>query len=1061
MNFRDEYSQIPVISSYGIDQAIDDGTHVDISGDVGLLELLGSDPNQGIKPIHELVSMDDYLKSYGAILGKKAIHALKPLHVPNVTPLPDYSDLTLYNPDRELFPAQKDVVAASIRMLDNVGSGFIVGEMGTGKTILGMSAVHKHAQRPRNQGGSVGKYRALVLCPDHLIGKWVREIESTIPGAKVTRFGPQGGETQEKLKTKGKRKPKGEPKEETNSKKTLGHVIDLFGNSSGNRWKKPAGAEWYVMGRNQAKWLSDWIGIADEKRGFDGWFNTGMSAKTWIVDREDRLDENGRKMWDARGNKLVTNITAKVHSCPKCGSICRNKKGEILGVKDLSAETKGSTQKFCRATYLQEIDDTDKPRKNDQHGWDRICPVPDEHSQRKVDLQFIHKGRKYIVRECKEPLFGYTSRPYRWSPARIIHKKLRNFFKYLVIDEVHEHKSDESGQSMACGKLIASVKHVIALTGTIIGGYADHLFPLMMRLSPGTLKAEGFEWGKDLAFSEAYGRIDRIITTKEQDDGDFAVGGNVKSMRRAKSGSRTERKAVRPGVMPTMFGRHMIGSSLFITLDELASNLPDLFEYIGGPLGDAPRLEEFSDDKHSTANEKFDGAFERHERALAGWVDVACDMEPAQAAEYNRVAAIIEHANKDLLKRGSMKLLGAYLWTTMDYPDRPFGWGHDPELLKVHKLALAELEANPFDHRGDKLPAPKLPHTVGYWDKPHLRTVENFVGVVTPKDCPENIIYPKERALIDICLKQKADGTQTWVYVQMSGKRNIQPRLKGLLESAGLKVGILRADDVEPIDREEWIKANGRDFDVMISHPQLVSTGLDLFSNEPGGHNYSTIVFYETGYNLFTMRQAARRAWRIGQPRDCRLYYLYYKETMQHKAMQLMSRKMAAAQALEGEFSEDGLAAMAGEDNLQMALAKSMSERIDDKDMQRSWGKVKSGGGGGKARKPTEGLKLITTDEPVRAPSPLDDLPIAMQLAVEALIDAERDKMIPEEAKAEFAEVTQRIAEVFDEAEAEPVSGVEPEDSSDPFDDDAIPELTDEIMAKMFANMIANAKNAA
>ena len=111
---------------------------------------------------------------------------------------------------------------------------------------------------------------------------------------------------------------------------------------------------------------------------------------------------------------------------------------------------------------------------------------------------------------------------------------------------------------------------------------------------------------------------------------------------------------------------------------------------------------------------------------------------------------------------------------------------------------------------------------------------------------------------------------------------------------------------------------------------QPVSTGLDLFSKAEGGHNFATIVFYETGYNLFTMRQAARRAWRIGQPKDCRVYYLYYRETMQHRAMQLMSRKMAAAQVLEGEFSEDGLAAMAGEDNLQMALAKSIARTIDD-----------------------------------------------------------------------------------------------------------------------------------
>ena len=169
------------------------------------------------------------------------------------------------------------------------------------------------------------------------------------------------------------------------------------------------------------------------------------------------------------------------------------------------------------------------------------------------------------------------------------------------------------------------------------------------------------------------------------------------------------------------------------------------------------------------------------------------------------------------------------------------------------------------------------------------------------------MVYPKEQALIDICKKQKKDGIQTWVYVNMTGKRNIQPRLKMLLEREGLRVGILRSATSTPIEREEWIAAHGREFDVMLSHPELVSTGLDLFSKVQGGHNYSTIVFYETGYNLFTMRQAARRAWRIGQPRDCRVYYLYYKETMQHKAMSLMSKKMAAAQALEGEFSADGL----------------------------------------------------------------------------------------------------------------------------------------------------------
>ena len=62
-----------------------------------------------------------------------------------------------------------------------------------------------------------------------------------------------------------------------------------------------------------------------------------------------------------------------------------------------------------------------------------------------------------------------------------------------------------------------------------------------------------------------------------------------------------------------------------------------------------------------------------------------------------------------------------------------------------------------------------------------------------------------QAALVDICKLHKAAGHQVWVYCQMTGKRNVQPRLKEILEREGLKVGIMRSDDVEPKEREEWI----------------------------------------------------------------------------------------------------------------------------------------------------------------------------------------------------------------------------------------------------------------
>jgi hypothetical protein len=89
--------------------------------------------------------------------------------------------------------------------------------------------------------------------------------------------------------------------------------------------------------------------------------------------------------------------------------------------------------------------------------------------------------------------------------------------------------------------------------------------------------------------------------------------------------------------------------------------------------------------------------------------------------------------------------------------------------------------------------------------------------------------------------------------------------------------------------------------------------------------------------------------------------------------MHLMSEKMAAALAREGEFSEDGLAAMAGDDNMQMALAKSMAEKIDQAGMQRSWSKIKSGD----KKKPREEEAGLAERSQDAKPTPLVTLPIA------------------------------------------------------------------------------------
>jgi hypothetical protein len=154
-----------------------------------------------------------------------------------------------------------------------------------------------------------------------------------------------------------------------------------------------------------------------------------------------------------------------------------------------------------------------------------------------------------------------------------------------------------------------------------------------------------------------------------------------------------------------------------------------------------------------------------------------------------------------------------------------------------------------------------------------------------------------------------------------------------------MSVAVLRSS-VPLARREVWIAEHAPKLDVVVSHPKLVETGLDLF-DKCGSYNFPTICFYETGYNIFTLRQASRRAWRIGQSQPRRVVYLYYEGTMQERAMALMGKKLTAAQALEGRFSSEGLVAMAGEDaNVEIALARSLVERMDEGDARRHWSKT-------------------------------------------------------------------------------------------------------------------------
>jgi hypothetical protein len=463
--------------------------------------------------------------------------------------------------------------------------------------------------------------------------------------------------------------------------------------------------------------------------------------------------------------------------------------------------------------------------------------VKDNGADVMVPCSLTDLSKRPTTCKCGESLYQWTHVYDRWPIADIVQRKRRDAFRYLVIDEAHESKSATTATGHSVGKLCSAIKHKIALTGTLLNGYADSVFPMSFRVMPQNTSKLGIEWGGSMDFVKRYGRIETVTTYK--DDEAYAN-------RSSRGSGRTTNVKVKPGIVPSLYGDCLLKNSVFCSLTDLGYKLPKLTEILD---------------------------------------PVEMDSELCEA--YGKLEDDIRQNLRGAIAAGSKGALATMLNTLIGWPDHPYG----------------------FDR-------------IGYTNGDGQR-----VQVAEPENLDPNVIRNKERKLVEIVMDTVARGRQAWVYCEMTQKRDVQPRIKKLLTDRGLGVEIMRSQSVPTHAREDWIYEHGKS-DVIISNPALVKTGLDLF-DLGGNHNFSTLIFYQCGYILDTLRQAAKRAYRIGQTIECEVRYLYYVSTMQESVMNLMSSKTQAASAIDGQFSAAGLAAMSGGEgeSAAMMLAKMLVER--------------------------------------------------------------------------------------------------------------------------------------
>lgn len=257
------------------------------------------------------------------------------------------------------------------------------------------------------------------------------------------------------------------------------------------------------------------------------------------------------------------------------------------------------------------------------------------------------------------------------------------------------------------------------------------------------------------------------------------------------------------------------------------------------------------------------------------------------------------------------------------------------EDLKGHYYKMVATFEHEIESRedGHKLYLPLTQTGIAYPDNPFsypafaLKTEDGDREVIwCPDEYPKERILNKEKKLQEIIKGEMDEGRKSIVYVRDTGSsvegRDIRPRLQNVLEQIGAKVCILDTSTTATNKRSEWLKKKieKEGYDVCIVSQELVKVGLDLLCTP-------TLIFYQFSWSLFTINQASRRAWRIGQTEECRLFYLSYKDTFQEQMAMLIAQKNKAAGAINGDVSSDGLNAMLGDDgDLQAMLIQSIKK---------------------------------------------------------------------------------------------------------------------------------------
>lgn len=549
-------------------------------------------------------NIDDYYSKYSQSIISNLEKSLNPL-----TELNGNCDTVALKKMR-LFPQQIAVVNGMEKLLHKKNYGILNGGMGVGKTIMTIAIAESFANskymRVHNtknlfecyQPGNVG-YRNIVMAPSHLVEKWASEIKNNVANSEV---------------------------------KILSKFSDILA------LKKKVGVdptkrEWYIVGKDFAKMSYESIPVVSESNKIGDYiYNKVCSSCGNIIPHGHfKCNECGN-----RSSKKIEYVPNKAEDkvkglvCPNCGKVIVRYSKEngfsSLTPRDF-ASRKSDNEKcgYCGTSFwqvnannLDSLFARKKPKK-----WYKATHYANKAHKAKKTV-WVRRGNEIDYFTDHEQALSYkeSKGSRKYSPATFFKKWMKNFFDIAIFDEMHLYKGGATAQGNAMHSIIKASKKQIGLTGTIAGGYANHLFYTLWRLDPHRMYSRGYSFSDELQFANDYGTVER---TYDYTENDYISESNKNSR-----GKLLHSPKVKPGISPLIFTDFLLDCTTFIDITDMSSFLPPLHESI-----------------------------------------VSVEPEQDMLQEYNRVISSLKAESKS--RDGGLGIISTMLQFSLSYPDHPYG----------------------------------------------------------------------------------------------------------------------------------------------------------------------------------------------------------------------------------------------------------------------------------------------------------------------------------------------------------------------------------------------------